>query len=122
MPDIKINDNDQFEEERRLNTYLNSNKLEQLENQNAEINKRWRGEEFLRHANTKLTEKGVSNSQKSPGARFSFDNVQQVQEGVFLFTDGNLGTSLAIALRLITQNCMWRTCPDINLFSSLSYG
>ncbi|GFV70295.1 hypothetical protein TNCV_4540771 [Trichonephila clavipes] len=36
MPDIKINDNCLFEEERRLNVYLNSNKLEQLENQHAE--------------------------------------------------------------------------------------
>ncbi|GFT79542.1 hypothetical protein TNCV_1326031 [Trichonephila clavipes] len=41
MPDIKINDNGLFEEERRLNAYLDSNKLEQLENQHAEIDKRW---------------------------------------------------------------------------------
>ncbi|GFT71428.1 hypothetical protein TNCV_970991 [Trichonephila clavipes] len=36
MPDIKIDDNCLFEVERRLNVYLNSNKLEQLENQRAE--------------------------------------------------------------------------------------
>ncbi|GFU68919.1 uncharacterized protein TNCV_4882461 [Trichonephila clavipes] len=36
MPDIKINDNCLFEIERRLNVHLNSNKLEQLENQHAE--------------------------------------------------------------------------------------
>ncbi|GFT07821.1 hypothetical protein TNCV_1214151 [Trichonephila clavipes] len=36
MPDIKIDGNGLFEEERRLNAYLNSNKLEQLENQHAE--------------------------------------------------------------------------------------
>ncbi|GFU24037.1 uncharacterized protein TNCV_3332471 [Trichonephila clavipes] len=35
-PDIKIDDNYLFEVERRLNVYLNSNKLEQLENQHAE--------------------------------------------------------------------------------------
>ncbi|GFW52456.1 homeobox domain-containing protein [Trichonephila clavipes] len=34
-------DNGLFEEERRLNIYLNSNKLEQLENQLVEIDKRW---------------------------------------------------------------------------------
>ncbi|GFX81693.1 hypothetical protein TNCV_3726701 [Trichonephila clavipes] len=37
MPDIKIDDICLFEEERKLNAYLNSNKLEQLENQHAEI-------------------------------------------------------------------------------------
>ncbi|GFU14589.1 hypothetical protein TNCV_406461 [Trichonephila clavipes] len=36
MSDIKIDDNCPFEEERRLNVYLNSNKLEQLENQHTE--------------------------------------------------------------------------------------
>ncbi|GFV76933.1 uncharacterized protein TNCV_690031 [Trichonephila clavipes] len=36
MPDNKIDDNCLFEVERRLNVYLNSNKLEQLENQHAE--------------------------------------------------------------------------------------
>ncbi|GFX26644.1 uncharacterized protein TNCV_4536541 [Trichonephila clavipes] len=36
MPDIKIEDNCLFEVERRMNVYLNSNKLEQLENQHAE--------------------------------------------------------------------------------------
>ncbi|GFW54739.1 hypothetical protein TNCV_2653791 [Trichonephila clavipes] len=36
MPDIKINDNCLFEVERRLNVYLNSNKLEKLENKHAE--------------------------------------------------------------------------------------
>ncbi|GFV65583.1 hypothetical protein TNCV_778691 [Trichonephila clavipes] len=41
MPGIKIDDNGLFAEEGRLNTYLNSNKLEQLENQHAEIDKRW---------------------------------------------------------------------------------
>ncbi|GFW74051.1 uncharacterized protein TNCV_545751 [Trichonephila clavipes] len=41
MPDIKIDGNGLFEEERKLNAYLNSNKLEQLENQHAEIDKRW---------------------------------------------------------------------------------
>ncbi|GFV61689.1 hypothetical protein TNCV_188471 [Trichonephila clavipes] len=35
-PDIKIDDNCLFEVERRLNVHLNSNKLEQLENQHAE--------------------------------------------------------------------------------------
>ncbi|GFX24477.1 hypothetical protein TNCV_992921 [Trichonephila clavipes] len=33
MPDVKIDDNCLFEVERRLNVYLNSNKLEKLENQ-----------------------------------------------------------------------------------------
>ncbi|GFV44846.1 hypothetical protein TNCV_563951 [Trichonephila clavipes] len=42
MPDIKIDDNCLLEVERRLNVYLNSNKLEQLENQHAEkLNLRW---------------------------------------------------------------------------------
>ncbi|GFX51605.1 hypothetical protein TNCV_5013091 [Trichonephila clavipes] len=41
MPDIKIDDNDLFEEEKQLNRCLNSNTLEQLENQHAEIDKRW---------------------------------------------------------------------------------
>ncbi|GFV71057.1 hypothetical protein TNCV_946501 [Trichonephila clavipes] len=36
IPDIKIEDNCLFEVERRLNVYLNSNKLEQLENPHAE--------------------------------------------------------------------------------------
>ncbi|GFV56015.1 hypothetical protein TNCV_2266011 [Trichonephila clavipes] len=36
MPGIKIDDNFLFEVERRLNVYLNSNKLEQLENQQTE--------------------------------------------------------------------------------------
>ncbi|GFY09597.1 hypothetical protein TNCV_380921 [Trichonephila clavipes] len=36
IPDIKIDGNCLFEVERRLNVYLNSNKLEQLENQHAE--------------------------------------------------------------------------------------
>ncbi|GFW21762.1 hypothetical protein TNCV_2529602 [Trichonephila clavipes] len=36
FPDIKIDDNCLFEVERRLNVHLNSNKLEQLENQHAE--------------------------------------------------------------------------------------
>ncbi|GFX31112.1 hypothetical protein TNCV_2026151 [Trichonephila clavipes] len=35
MPDIKIDDNGLFEVERRLNVCLNSNKLEQLENQHV---------------------------------------------------------------------------------------
>ncbi|GFU51202.1 urease [Trichonephila clavipes] len=35
MPDMKIEDNGLFEVERKLNVYLNSNKLEQLENQHA---------------------------------------------------------------------------------------
>ncbi|GFW24827.1 hypothetical protein TNCV_1960921 [Trichonephila clavipes] len=35
MPDIKINGNCLFEVVRRLNVYLNSNKLKQLENQRA---------------------------------------------------------------------------------------
>ncbi|GFV88204.1 uncharacterized protein TNCV_3243531 [Trichonephila clavipes] len=41
MPDIKIDDDCLFEEIRRLNAYLNSNKLEQWENRHAEIDKRW---------------------------------------------------------------------------------
>ncbi|GFX20732.1 hypothetical protein TNCV_77891 [Trichonephila clavipes] len=41
MPDIEIDDNGLFEEVRRLNASLNSNTLEQLENQHAEIDKRW---------------------------------------------------------------------------------
>lgn len=41
MPDIKIDDNCLFEEIRRLNIYLNSDKLEQWENQHVEIDKRW---------------------------------------------------------------------------------
>ncbi|GFW20104.1 hypothetical protein TNCV_2320451 [Trichonephila clavipes] len=36
MPDIKIDDNCLFDVERRLNVHLNSNKLEQLENQHDE--------------------------------------------------------------------------------------
>ncbi|GFU64030.1 hypothetical protein TNCV_246071 [Trichonephila clavipes] len=36
MPGIEIDDNCLFEVERRLNVCLNSNKLEQLENQHAE--------------------------------------------------------------------------------------
>ncbi|GFV86311.1 uncharacterized protein TNCV_2093521 [Trichonephila clavipes] len=40
MPDIKIVDNGPFEEIGRLNVYLNSKKLKQLENQHAEIDKR----------------------------------------------------------------------------------
>ncbi|GFW69509.1 hypothetical protein TNCV_488551 [Trichonephila clavipes] len=39
--DCSIKDNGLFEEERRLNAYLNSNKLEQLENQHVKIDKRW---------------------------------------------------------------------------------
>ncbi|GFW57433.1 hypothetical protein TNCV_543461 [Trichonephila clavipes] len=35
-PDIEINDNRLFEVERKLNVYLNCNKLKQLENQHAE--------------------------------------------------------------------------------------
>ncbi|GFX42779.1 hypothetical protein TNCV_2197361 [Trichonephila clavipes] len=35
MPDIKIDDNGLFIVERRLNVYLSSNKLEQLENKHA---------------------------------------------------------------------------------------
>ncbi|GFU20782.1 hypothetical protein TNCV_4173161 [Trichonephila clavipes] len=41
MPDVKIDDNGLFEEERRLNVYLNTNKLEQLENQHVEMDERW---------------------------------------------------------------------------------
>ncbi|GFW15581.1 uncharacterized protein TNCV_4657211 [Trichonephila clavipes] len=41
MPDIKIVDNILCEEIGRLNVYLNFNKLKQLENQHAEIDKRW---------------------------------------------------------------------------------
>ncbi|GFV57383.1 hypothetical protein TNCV_3173311 [Trichonephila clavipes] len=41
MPDFKMDDSGLFEEERRLNAYLNSTKLVQLENQHAEIDKRW---------------------------------------------------------------------------------
>ncbi|GFU89221.1 hypothetical protein TNCV_2896691 [Trichonephila clavipes] len=37
MSDFKIDDNGQFEKERLLNAFLNSNELEQLENQHAEI-------------------------------------------------------------------------------------
>ncbi|GFU96262.1 transposable element Tcb1 transposase [Trichonephila clavipes] len=40
MPDIKIVDNARFEETGRLNVYLNYNKLKQLENQHAEIDKK----------------------------------------------------------------------------------
>ncbi|GFV55719.1 hypothetical protein TNCV_755191 [Trichonephila clavipes] len=36
IPDIKIEDRSLFEVERRLDVYLNSNKLEQLEHQHAE--------------------------------------------------------------------------------------
>ncbi|GFV02573.1 hypothetical protein TNCV_5017411 [Trichonephila clavipes] len=36
MTDVKIDDSCLFEVERSLNVYLNSNKLEQLENQHAE--------------------------------------------------------------------------------------
>ncbi|GFT69370.1 uncharacterized protein TNCV_4182201 [Trichonephila clavipes] len=42
MPDIKIDDNGLFEEERRLNAYLNSDKLKPLEGKHAEIDKRWK--------------------------------------------------------------------------------
>ncbi|GFU24103.1 hypothetical protein TNCV_2006981 [Trichonephila clavipes] len=41
MPDIKTNGYYMFGVERRLNVYLNSNKLEQLENQHSEIDKIW---------------------------------------------------------------------------------
>ncbi|GFX44957.1 hypothetical protein TNCV_3430061 [Trichonephila clavipes] len=41
MTDIKIVDNGLFEEIGRLNVYLNYNKLKQLENQHAEIDKSW---------------------------------------------------------------------------------
>lgn len=41
LPDIKIDDNCLFEEIRRLNVYLNSEKLIQWENQHVEIDKRW---------------------------------------------------------------------------------
>ncbi|GFT76289.1 dimer_Tnp_hAT domain-containing protein [Trichonephila clavipes] len=47
MPDFKIVDNGLFEEIGRLNVYLNYNKLKQLENQHAEIDKRW--VEILKH-------------------------------------------------------------------------
>ncbi|GFX99336.1 zinc finger MYM-type protein 1 [Trichonephila clavipes] len=40
MPDIKIDDNPLFEEIRRLNVYLNTDKLQQWENQHFEIDKR----------------------------------------------------------------------------------
>ncbi|GFT71423.1 hypothetical protein TNCV_970961 [Trichonephila clavipes] len=40
MLDIEIDNNCLFEEERGLEEYLNSNKLERLENQHAEIDKR----------------------------------------------------------------------------------
>ncbi|GFV52821.1 uncharacterized protein TNCV_2874921 [Trichonephila clavipes] len=40
MPGFKIDDNGLFEEERSLNAYLNSNKVEQFENQHAEIDKK----------------------------------------------------------------------------------
>ncbi|GFV78701.1 hypothetical protein TNCV_961581 [Trichonephila clavipes] len=41
MPDIKIDDNCLLKEIRRVNVYLNSDELEQLENQQADIDKRW---------------------------------------------------------------------------------
>ncbi|GFU51007.1 dimer_Tnp_hAT domain-containing protein [Trichonephila clavipes] len=41
MPDIKKVDNGLFEEIRRRNVYFNYDKLKQMENQQAEINKRW---------------------------------------------------------------------------------
>ncbi|GFV92347.1 dimer_Tnp_hAT domain-containing protein [Trichonephila clavipes] len=47
MFDIKIDDNGLFEEIRRLNVDLNSNKLEQLVNQHSEIDKKW--VEILNH-------------------------------------------------------------------------
>ncbi|GFT28807.1 dimer_Tnp_hAT domain-containing protein [Trichonephila clavipes] len=40
MPDVEIVDNGLFEEIGRLNVYLNFNKLKQLENQHAEVDKR----------------------------------------------------------------------------------
>ncbi|GFT75066.1 uncharacterized protein TNCV_2244491 [Trichonephila clavipes] len=48
MPDIKINANCLFEEIRRLNVYLNSNKLEQCKNHHVEIDQRW--VEILNHS------------------------------------------------------------------------
>jgi len=39
--DIKMNDNCPFEELRRLNVYLNSDKLEQWKNQHVKIDKNW---------------------------------------------------------------------------------
>ncbi|GFU91322.1 transposable element Tcb1 transposase [Trichonephila clavipes] len=48
MPDIKIVDNALFEETGRLNVYLNYNKLKQLENQHAEIDKK-KWVEILNH-------------------------------------------------------------------------
>ncbi|GFX38472.1 uncharacterized protein TNCV_2344451 [Trichonephila clavipes] len=47
MPDIKIVDNGLIDEIGRLNVHLNYNKLKQLENQHAEIDKRW--VEILNH-------------------------------------------------------------------------
>ncbi|GFU03688.1 dimer_Tnp_hAT domain-containing protein [Trichonephila clavipes] len=41
MPDVKIDDNCLFVLVKRLNAYLNSNKLEQWVNKHAEIEKRW---------------------------------------------------------------------------------
>lgn len=41
MPDIKIDDNALFDEIRRLNLYLNSDKLDIWKNQYVEIDKRW---------------------------------------------------------------------------------
>ncbi|GFV78158.1 dimer_Tnp_hAT domain-containing protein [Trichonephila clavipes] len=41
MHSIKIDDNSLFEEIRSLNAYLNSDKLEQLENQHVEIDRKW---------------------------------------------------------------------------------
>ncbi|GFW65457.1 uncharacterized protein TNCV_4410651 [Trichonephila clavipes] len=41
MPDIKIDDNCLLKEIRRLNVYLNSDELEQLENQQTDIDKRF---------------------------------------------------------------------------------
>ncbi|GFU39024.1 transposable element Tcb1 transposase [Trichonephila clavipes] len=48
MPDIKIVDNALFEETGRLNVYLNYNKLKQLKNQHAEIDKK-KWVEILNH-------------------------------------------------------------------------
>ena len=41
LPDIKIDDNRLFEEIRKVNIYLNSEKLVKWENEHVEVDKRW---------------------------------------------------------------------------------
>ena len=49
MPDIKIDDNSLFEDIIKLNLYFNSDKLEEWENHQVEIDKKWFIDEIFNH-------------------------------------------------------------------------